>query len=615
MSSYPLAALQLKQSPFDPVGALQTAVQLGNAQANNEMARLRMAELQAESAENQDRRGSLSAFRQAGGMNNPAALTHLAGHPDVFTPVQTAMTAQQTIAREANARAAQRVASLPEGSRERTEAWQEELERARSEGRMSPEAYQRYAAYQHPPQLLLQGIIQQGRALPTAAELQRQRVYDELFGPDQSAVPSTAPTGPAANTPPPGAPRVTVNSENAGQFEGLMRDLQRSGVAIDPSQTGGYNPRNIAGTNTPSMHASGRAVDVNWNANPVGPLPPTARGGAPFDPNNLVDAAGDRPGQTQIPTEVARALARKNGLRWGGDFQGRSPDPMHFEVAAAPPVAGRALTTIAGAQPPAAAPAGRFANSSVTPETAAPPAATPTAPPAANMSLRDRVRSLTREQQDQVRLLMAENKTEDALKLIREYSGDTRPPEAIRTQGIKADQAYTNLTAAIDAYQNLIKTTGVEAFQGQNMELLTQQRRAIQLQLKELFNLGVLNGPDLDLMDSMIFDPTVGIRGIGPGGVVPVPYGLANIMSGFGITDVDARAAASLDQLRETLRGIRNSQTQIIGLPAAGLPLPSAVPPAATAALRANPNMAADFDKKYGTPQNPNPSRQILQAR
>lgn len=416
--TYPLAALQLRPSPFDPVGTLQVAANLGQAQANSELAKLRMEELRAESAESQERRGALGQFRQAGGMNNPAALSHLAGHPDVFTPVQTAMTAQQTIAREANARAAQRVASLPEGSRERSDAWQEELENARREGRMSPEAYQRYAAYQHPPQLLLQGIIQQGRALPTAAELQRQRIYDEMFGPDQpAATPSTALAGPAANTAP-GTPRVTVDSAAAPQFAGLFRDLQQSGVAIDPAQTGGYNPRNIAGTNTPSMHASGRAVDVNWRDNPEGSLPLLPRGNEPFNPNNLVDAAGDRPGQTEIPSEVARALARKNGLRWGGDFRGRSPDPMHFEVAGAPPVAGRAFTTIAGAQPPAAAPA-------TTPTPA--PAVTANAPPA-QMGLRERVASFTREQRQQIQVLMAENKIEDALKLIREFSGDNKPP-------------------------------------------------------------------------------------------------------------------------------------------------------------------------------------------
>ena len=189
------------------------------------------------------------------------------------------------------------------------------------------------------------------------------------------APPETNPPHPAA-IPPDGMSRVgeaapvTVNSNAAPQFGGLMTDLQRAGIRIDPSQTGGFANRNIRGTNTPSMHASGNAVDVNWMANPEGSVAPTPQGGAPFDPNNLVDASGDRPGQTQIPPELARAIAKKNGLRWGGDFQSRSPDPMHFEVApnAATPMAQRTMVAAAGLTPPASPPGG-------------PPAATPVAQP------------------------------------------------------------------------------------------------------------------------------------------------------------------------------------------------------------------------------------------
>lgn len=147
----------------------------------------------------------------------------------------------------------------------------------------------------------------------------------------------------------PGTPYTSV-------WQRLLDDLRTSGIAIDPMQSGGFNPRNIAGTNTPSLHASDRAYDVNWNANPVGSMPGPARPDArPFDPMNMVsDAAGDRPGQTQIPAELARAVAAANGLRWGGDFQGRSPDPMHFEVAGGPPapMAQRSMTAAAGLTPP-----------------------------------------------------------------------------------------------------------------------------------------------------------------------------------------------------------------------------------------------------------------------
>jgi len=98
---------------------------------------------------------------------------------------------------------------------------------------------------------------------------------------------------------------ITVNANYAPQFQGLLSDLAASGYDIG-KDSGGYNYRTIAGTNKLSNHAFGNAIDVNWNRN--------ARG-----------TRGD------IPAELARSLAKKHGLTWGGDW--KNPDPMHFEVA------------------------------------------------------------------------------------------------------------------------------------------------------------------------------------------------------------------------------------------------------------------------------------------
>lgn len=134
----------------------------------------------------------------------------------------------------------------------------------------------------------------------------------------------------------PSGARFTVHSDYADRFTGLVNDLHTAGYNINGDQSGGYNPRNIRGSsNTPSQHSFGRAIDINWTRNPVG-------------------------GQGDIPSDLARELAKKHGLVWGGDFP-RNPDPMHFEIdrnftpqqaAAAPPVAERSIVAAAGLTPP-----------------------------------------------------------------------------------------------------------------------------------------------------------------------------------------------------------------------------------------------------------------------
>jgi D-alanyl-D-alanine carboxypeptidase/Mannosyl-glycoprotein endo-beta-N-acetylglucosaminidase len=108
----------------------------------------------------------------------------------------------------------------------------------------------------------------------------------------------------------PSGVHVSVAKNAAPQFQGLLTDLEGAGYKLDQSETGGYNARPIAGSDTWSQHAFGRAVDVNWQQNP----------------NGL--------NKTQtIPTDLAHQLAAKYGLIWGGDWSGSSRDPMHFELA------------------------------------------------------------------------------------------------------------------------------------------------------------------------------------------------------------------------------------------------------------------------------------------
>lgn len=120
----------------------------------------------------------------------------------------------------------------------------------------------------------------------------------------------------------PSGVRLTVAKDAADAFSGLLSDLEGQGYRIDQRQVGGYNPRNIAGTNTPSLHSYGHAIDINsaWNqrgANTDSDMPP-----------NIAD------------------LAAKRGLTWGGAWSGDTRDPMHFEYhPGAKPVAATATVT------------------------------------------------------------------------------------------------------------------------------------------------------------------------------------------------------------------------------------------------------------------------------
>lgn len=121
----------------------------------------------------------------------------------------------------------------------------------------------------------------------------------------------------------------TVSRQYADRFKAFLEDPEWGEYAFDPKQSGGYNPRNIAGTNTPSQHAFGNAIDINWTRN--------ARG-----------TAGD------LDPTLARTLAKRHGLTWGGDWT--NPDPMHFEVARDGPIpmAQRGIASFAGVPKPAA---------------------------------------------------------------------------------------------------------------------------------------------------------------------------------------------------------------------------------------------------------------------
>lgn len=104
--------------------------------------------------------------------------------------------------------------------------------------------------------------------------------------------------------------RFPVRRKLARLLDLLLDHCARQGYGFQANQCGGFNCRKIAGTNSPSNHSWGKAIDINWNLNPH-----------------------RRPLTTNIPRWMIDLLERY-GWGWGGRWS--KPDAMHFEVTASP---------------------------------------------------------------------------------------------------------------------------------------------------------------------------------------------------------------------------------------------------------------------------------------
>ena len=95
----------------------------------------------------------------------------------------------------------------------------------------------------------------------------------------------------------------------ASEFDSLIESID--GGSLDDW---GYCYRDVRGvTGKLSNHSSGTAIDLNATKHPLG-------------------KAGTFPNE-KVP--MIRALAKKYGMIWGGDFRHRK-DEMHFEIAVTP---------------------------------------------------------------------------------------------------------------------------------------------------------------------------------------------------------------------------------------------------------------------------------------
>lgn len=104
------------------------------------------------------------------------------------------------------------------------------------------------------------------------------------------------------------AARASVRSELQPLVQELMRRTEAMGYTLRAADTGAYNCRFIGGTYTPSNHAYGRAIDINWQSNPQS---------STFTSN--------------IPPAVVKMWIN-HGFYWGGHYTYPTKyDTMHFE--------------------------------------------------------------------------------------------------------------------------------------------------------------------------------------------------------------------------------------------------------------------------------------------
>lgn len=73
---------------------------------------------------------------------------------------------------------------------------------------------------------------------------------------------------------------------------------------------------------------------------------------------------------------------------------------------------------------------------------------------------------------------------------------------------LKIKHALMSMFESLDDYETIFANGGGSVVPGPQRDQLVTQRRAIQMQMKDLYNLGALQGPDLALLEGLMVDPT-----------------------------------------------------------------------------------------------------------
>lgn len=114
-----------------------------------------------------------------------------------------------------------------------------------------------------------------------------------------------------------------------------------------------------------------------------------------------------------------------------------------------------------------------------------------------------------------------------------------------------AARTFQGFMKSLQDYEKTFANGGSTMWPGPRRDQLSIAHRDLQMQMKELYNLGVLNGPDLDLMNQILVDPT------SVGG---------NIMDTLGIADMEQRIPQNIEQVRNLMRNRTEPALQQLGI-------------------------------------------------
>lgn len=182
-----------------------------------------------------------------------------------------------------------------------------------------------------------------------------------------------------------------------------------------------------------------------------------------------------------------------------------------------------------------------------------------------------------------------------------------RLPAAVATKNKEIEIAATNLDNALSDYESLVvggtmadgttaPGTGY-AFTGTERDAVNTARRNIQMQMKELFTLGAITGPDMQILNDMLVDPTASVGPVNSlyplsdeRGAFSVLANTAGHYAGLG-TGIADRVKANTKQLRQQFRQMVANRRAAVG--AQGVT-------ASPAAGAASATSSGDLKSKYG---------------